>query len=121
MKAYWYSLPISAFVDLRSLDLSAFPVRFDEESFERNPDPGLSHSHEPERPVPLDEVARLGFLHWPIGTEGWEPEVDRIADGREYKLRDVIHVTREELGDKYEDALKHYFAEFVFSPTLCNI
>lgn len=102
------------------MGLSVFSSRFDKESLEKNPDPGLPHSYEPERPVPLDKVTTLGFLYWPIGTEGWESEVDRIAHEREYKLRDVIHVTKEELGNQYEDTLKYYFAEFVVPPTLCN-
>lgn len=61
----------------------------------------------------VDELKKLGLLCWSIPTDNWEPEVDRIAQDREYKNRDRLNVTKEGLGDQYEAKLKMFFNELV--------
>ena len=98
--------------------------RFDEESFVKEPDQRLPHSYEPERPVSIDELEKLGLHYWSIPTDDWEPGVDRIARERDYKNRDRLNCTKEGLGDQYEAKLKTFFSEFVsfrHAPIVCCV
>ena len=70
--------------------------------------------HDSGRPVSADHLKTLGVLHWQVplaGEGGWEPRIDAIAAERQYKNRDIINVTKEGLGDAYEEKLKIFFTE----------
>jgi 1,2-dihydroxy-3-keto-5-methylthiopentene dioxygenase len=72
--------------------------------------------HDSGTPVNLADLRKSGVLHWtiPVDTpEGWESEIDRIAEQQGYKNRDTINVTKEGLGDQYESKIKSFFEEFV--------
>jgi 1,2-dihydroxy-3-keto-5-methylthiopentene dioxygenase len=101
--------------------LSLFSIRFDEESFAKNPDQRLPHSYQPERPASIDELKKLGVLYWSIPTDKWEPDIDRVAKERDYKNRDRLNVSKEGLGDQYEEKLKTFFSELVSSLALRRI
>lgn len=87
--------------------------RFNEESYTKNPDQRLPHTYEPERPVSLDELKKLGLAYWSIPTDNWEPKIDEIAKDRDYRNRDRLNVTKEGLGDQYDAKLKMFFNEYV--------
>ena len=73
--------------------------------------------HDSGTPVDLSDLRKCGVLHWTIpvdGPEGWEPEINRIAEQQGYKNRDTINVTKEGLGDQYESKIKTFFEEFVW-------
>lgn len=70
--------------------------------------------HDSGEPVSVDTLKNLGVLYWNIPLEGNEDAIDAIAREREYKNRDVINVTKEGLGDLYDEKLKTFFAECVF-------
>lgn len=112
MKAYWYSC-LPRLCRSQVANVSLFSVRFDEESFAKNPDQRLPHSYEPERPVSIDELHKLGVLYWSVPTDDWEPEINRIAKERDYRNRDRLNVNKEGLGDQYEEKLKMFFNELV--------
>ncbi|KAF8301437.1 Acireductone dioxygenase [Clavulina sp. PMI_390] len=84
---------------------------FNEDSYAKNPDQRLPHTYEPNRPVSVDELKKLGLHYWQIPTENWEPQIDAVAAEREYKNRDRLNVTKEGLGDQYESKLKMFFNE----------
>ncbi|KAI0312940.1 1,2-dihydroxy-3-keto-5-methylthiopentene dioxygenase [Amylostereum chailletii] len=70
--------------------------------------------HDSGNSVSEEHLKSLNVLHWriPIDIEGgWEPAIDAVAQERSYKNRDTINVTKEGLGDAYEDKLKTFFHE----------
>lgn len=86
-------------------------LRFNEESYNQNPDQRLPHTYDPERLVGQEELKKLGLLYWSIPTDNWEPKIDEVARERGYKNRDRLNVTKEGLGDQYDAKLKMFFAE----------
>ena len=69
----------------------------------------------------IEELKKLGVLYWSIPTSNWEPDIDRVAEERDYKNRDRLNVTKEGLGDQYEAKLKSFFSEFVSSLVLRHV
>ena len=67
--------------------------------------------HDSGESVPEETLKDLGVLYWHVPLEGNEAAIDEIARERDYKNRDVINVTKEGLGDAYEEKLKIFFAE----------
>ncbi|KAF8301438.1 Acireductone dioxygenase [Clavulina sp. PMI_390] len=84
---------------------------FNEVSYAQNPDQRLPHMFEPDRPVSLEDLKKLGLLYWHVPTEDWEPQINIIAKERDYKSRDRISTTKEGFGDNYDSMLKMFFEE----------
>ncbi|AGV14258.1 1,2-dihydroxy-3-keto-5-methylthiopentene dioxygenase, variant [Cryptococcus neoformans var. grubii H99] len=62
--------------------------------------------------IPEPTLAKLGVTYQriPIDPEGaWESKIDEFAKERGYKNRDRITVTREGLGEAYEEKIKSFF------------
>ncbi|OXH71593.1 1,2-dihydroxy-3-keto-5-methylthiopentene dioxygenase [Cryptococcus neoformans] len=74
--------------------------------------------------IPEPTLAKLGVTYQriPIDPEGaWESKIDEFAKERGYKNRDQITVTREGLGEAYEEKIKSFFDECVVPFfTLCS-
>jgi len=71
-------------------------------------------AHDSGNPVPPETLKSAGVLHWaiPIDESGnWEQQINEVARERDYKNRDTINVTKEGLGDAYEDKIKGFFEE----------
>ncbi|KAG6824883.1 1,2-dihydroxy-3-keto-5-methylthiopentene dioxygenase 1 [Tricholoma furcatifolium] len=84
-------------------------------------DQRLPHDYVPSQPVSIDKLTSLGVKYWTIPVEGYETEVNRIAEKEGYKNRDTINVSKEGLGDMsgglfdasklYETKIKGFFEE----------
>lgn len=74
-------------------------------------DQRLAHDYVPSRPVSLDTLKALDVNHWSIPLEGYEREIDLIANERGYKNRDTINISKESLGDAYEQKIRGFFQE----------
>jgi len=80
--------------------------------FDNQPgDQRLPHDYNPSREVPLDRLPKLGLHYWQIPVDGHETELNKVAEERDYKNRDVINVTKEGLGELYEQKIKSFFEE----------
>ncbi|KAI0795660.1 Acireductone dioxygenase [Abortiporus biennis] len=72
--------------------------------------------HDTGRSVSTELLKSLGVLHWsvPVDDKGeWEEEIDTIAKDRDYKNRDIIEMSRELLGDSYEEKLQKFLFEHI--------
>ncbi|KAF9812728.1 hypothetical protein IEO21_06036 [Rhodonia placenta] len=70
--------------------------------------------HDSGRAVPDEMLDKLGVLRWhiPVDAEGkWQSEVDKIADARSYKNRDIVLNAKEGLGDTFEATMKRFYSE----------
>ena len=80
-------------------------------------DQGLPHDS--GVPVSNAALASIGVLLWhvpiPISVASDFVQVDTIALERDYKTIDVMAVTKESLGELYEEKLKIFYSESVFS------
>ncbi|RXW25681.1 hypothetical protein EST38_g148 [Candolleomyces aberdarensis] len=74
-------------------------------------DQRLAHDYVPSRPVSAEKLTQINIKFWQIPVEGYEPKVDAVAKERGYKNRDLINVTKEGLGDIYEEKIKSFFEE----------
>jgi len=74
-------------------------------------DQRLPHDYVPSRPVSKETLDKLNVKYWIIPVEGHEPRVDEIAKERGYKNRDLINVTKEGLGEIYDEKIKTFFQE----------
>ncbi|KAF8626306.1 hypothetical protein AX15_004976 [Amanita polypyramis BW_CC] len=74
-------------------------------------DQRLPHDYVPTRPVSADALKTLGVSYWSILVEGYEREIDLIAKEREYKNRDIVNISKEGLGDAYEEKIRGFFQE----------
>ncbi|KAF8901929.1 Acireductone dioxygenase ARD family [Gymnopilus junonius] len=74
-------------------------------------DQRLLHDYVPSRPVSKETLDKLNVKYWIIPVDGHEPKVDEIAKERGYKNRDLINVTKEGLGELYEEKIKTFFQE----------
>jgi hypothetical protein len=73
-------------------------------------------AHDSGFPVELDRLRKLGLtlLTVPLDTEsGWEPVIDKMATEHGWDNRDIMDVTKEGLGDRFEEMLDKYFTECV--------
>lgn len=75
-------------------------------------DPRLPHRAQPSRPVSLEQLRRLGVLHWKLDPDRCEndPELEKIRRERNYTWMDIITVCKEKLPD-YEEKLKVFYEE----------
>ena len=75
--------------------------------------------HESGVPVSNAALASIGVLFWhvpvPTSVASDYVQVDTIARERDYKTIDVMTVTKEALGDLYEEKLKIFYSECVSS------
>jgi 1,2-dihydroxy-3-keto-5-methylthiopentene dioxygenase len=70
-------------------------------------------AHDSGQPVELDHLRKLGLtlLTAPLDTEGeWEPVIDKMANEHGW---DTMDVTKEGLGDHFEEMLGKFFTECV--------
>lgn len=70
--------------------------------------------HDSGNAVSDETLDKLGVLRWhiPVDPAGeWESQVDKIADERSYRNRDICLVTKEGMGDQYESNLKKFYHE----------
>ncbi|KAJ7058354.1 Acireductone dioxygenase ARD family [Mycena amicta] len=74
-------------------------------------DQRLPHDHVPSQPVDSTVLAKMNVLTWHIPVDGYESQVDGIAEDRGYKNRDTIDVSREGMGEVYEAKIKGFFEE----------
>ncbi|KAL0569835.1 1,2-dihydroxy-3-keto-5-methylthiopentene dioxygenase [Marasmius crinis-equi] len=70
--------------------------------------------HDSARPVTAEHLKTLNVhtYHIPL-TDDYEQKIDEIAREREYKNRDFINITKEGLGDAYEEKIKMFYEEQV--------
>ena len=76
-------------------------------------------AHNSGQPVELDRLRKLGLtlLTIPLDTEGgWEPVINKMANEYGWDNRDSMDVTKEGLGDHFEEMLGKFFTECV-APT----
>ncbi len=76
-------------------------------------------AHDSAQPVELDHLRKHGLTlsTVPLDTEGgWEPVVDKIVNEHGWDNRDIMDVTKEGLGDHFEQMLDKFFTECV-TPT----
>jgi len=74
-------------------------------------DQRLPHDYVPSRPVSEDTLDNINVKHWTIPVEGYESKVNALAQERGYKNRDTINVSKEGLGEVYEQKIKGFFEE----------
>ncbi|KAJ7175017.1 Acireductone dioxygenase ARD family [Mycena crocata] len=74
-------------------------------------DQRLPHDYNPSRPVAPETLVALKVSSWTIPVKGYEPRVDEIARERGYKNRDLINVSKEGMGEIYEEKIKGFFRE----------
>ncbi|KAF8658420.1 hypothetical protein AX16_001971 [Volvariella volvacea WC 439] len=74
-------------------------------------DQRLPHDCVPSHPVSQETLEGLGVKYWYIPVDGYEEKLDAIAKERGYKNRDTINVSKEGLGEVYEEKIKTFFHE----------
>lgn len=74
-------------------------------------DQRLPHECIPSRPVSEETLSKIGVKYWVIPVEGYESKVDAVAKERGYKNRDMINVSKEGMGEIYEQKIKGFFEE----------
>jgi len=74
-------------------------------------DQRLPHDYVPSRPVLTETLDKINVKYWSVPVEGYESKIDAIAAERGYKNRDVINVSKEGLGEIYEEKIKTFFQE----------
>jgi hypothetical protein len=75
-------------------------------------DQRLPHDYVPSRAVEPEKLASLKVLFWRIPVEGYEDAVNEVAKERGYKNRDTINVSKEGMGDIYEEKIRGFFEEY---------
>lgn len=71
-------------------------------------------AHDSGELVELDRLRKLGLtiLTVPLDTKGgWEPVIDKMATEQGWDNRDIMDVTKEGLGDRFEEMLDKFFTE----------
>ncbi|KAJ7731626.1 Acireductone dioxygenase ARD family [Mycena metata] len=74
-------------------------------------DQRLPHDYVPSRPVPADTLTALNVRSWKIPVDGHEDAINAIAHEQGYKSRDTVDVSREGLGDAYEQKMQGFYHE----------
>ncbi|PPQ84385.1 hypothetical protein CVT25_013046 [Psilocybe cyanescens] len=74
-------------------------------------DQRLPHDYSPSRPVSQETLKALNVEHWVIPVDGHLPKIDAIAKEKGYKNRDMINVSKEGMGEIYEEKIKTFFQE----------
>lgn len=70
------------------------------------------HRLDPNQPVSLDELEKIGVSHWKLNPDLYEndPELERIRKEHGYSYSDVITIQKDTLPN-YEEKLKMFFEE----------
>jgi len=74
-------------------------------------DQRLPHDYVPSRLVSNATLAAINVKHWIIPVDSYEPKIDTLAKEQGYKNRDMINVSKEGMGEIYEQKLKTFFEE----------
>ncbi|KAF6752172.1 Acireductone dioxygenase ARD family [Ephemerocybe angulata] len=69
------------------------------------------HQCDPPRLVSGEILEKLNVKFWRIELDGYEDKLNAVAKERGYKNRDLINVTKEGLGELYEQKIKGFFEE----------
>lgn len=79
-------------------------------------DQRLPHHLEPAQFVSLEELAKLGVLHWNFEPEHYESNANyhKLKEERGYSFEDQIEVSPERLPD-YERKIKSFYEEHIHS------
>ncbi|XP_006006602.1 acireductone dioxygenase isoform X2 [Latimeria chalumnae] len=79
----------------------------DSEEDQRKP-----HRQEPNEPVTLQELLKLGISHWKMDADNYEtdPELEKIRKERGYSWMDIVTIHKDKLPN-YEEKLKLFFQE----------
>ncbi|KAI6250307.1 1,2-dihydroxy-3-keto-5-methylthiopentene dioxygenase [Erysiphe necator] len=64
--------------------------------------------HDSGRDVSPEYLAQIGVLYYRVSSED---EVDKLAEQRHYRNRDVITVSPQKMGDIYEEKVRSFFTE----------
>jgi 1,2-dihydroxy-3-keto-5-methylthiopentene dioxygenase len=70
--------------------------------------------HDSGREVDPEVLKAMGVLYWSIPVDAedkWQEEIDKVAQEREYKNRDVIESSRATMGEKYDGAMAMVWKE----------
>ncbi|KAK5609308.1 1,2-dihydroxy-3-keto-5-methylthiopentene dioxygenase [Crenichthys baileyi] len=70
------------------------------------------HRLNPNQPVTLDELKKLGVLYWKLNADTYEsdPELEKIRKDQGYSYMDIITIQRDSLPN-YEEKLKMFYEE----------
>ncbi|XP_036397873.1 1,2-dihydroxy-3-keto-5-methylthiopentene dioxygenase [Megalops cyprinoides] len=77
-----------------------------------NEDQRLPHKLDPNVPVTLEELQKIGVFHWKLNADIHEtdPELQKIREERGYSYMDIITIHPDKL-PSYEEKLKMFFEE----------
>lgn len=75
-------------------------------------DQRLPHKKEPNEPVSMQILDKLGVLHWSGFSGEEDPQLAKIREDRGYSYSDVITVHPDKLPD-YENKIKSFFKEHI--------
>jgi len=75
--------------------------------------PHDGNSSIPSRPVSTETLNKIKVEYWNIPVEGHEEKLDAVARERKYRNRDVITVSKEGLGEAYEEKIKGFYKEHI--------
>ncbi len=62
--------------------------------------------------VSLDDVAKLGVLHWKIDSENYEPQIQQICTDRNYGHRSIVEISPSTLPN-YDQMIAKFFTEHI--------
>uniref|UniRef100_A0A3B1K4Z4 Acireductone dioxygenase n=1 Tax=Astyanax mexicanus TaxID=7994 RepID=A0A3B1K4Z4_ASTMX len=79
---------------------------------ESSSDQRLPHRLEPNQPVSLQELQKIGVFYWKLNADIYEsdPELQKIREDRGYSYMDIITIHPDKLPN-YEDKLKMFYEE----------
>ncbi|XP_062379028.1 acireductone dioxygenase [Sardina pilchardus] len=75
-------------------------------------DQRLPHKLDPNQPVSLEELQKIGVFYWRLNADIYEndPELEKIRKERGYSYMDIITVHKDKLPN-YEEKLKMFYEE----------
>ncbi|ORY07491.1 1,2-dihydroxy-3-keto-5-methylthiopentene dioxygenase 3 [Basidiobolus meristosporus CBS 931.73] len=73
-------------------------------------DPREAHQLNPNQPVSLETLKEAGVLYWRLAGEEGRQQLEKIAEERQYKNRDVVTISPDKLPN-YEEKIKMFFEE----------
>ncbi|KAG9268825.1 1,2-dihydroxy-3-keto-5-methylthiopentene dioxygenase [Astyanax mexicanus] len=79
---------------------------------ESSSDQRLPHRLEPNQPVSLQELQKIGVFYWKLNADIYvsDPELQKIREDRGYSYMDIITIHPDKLPN-YEDKLKMFYEE----------
>ncbi|KAF5354362.1 hypothetical protein D9758_010752 [Tetrapyrgos nigripes] len=78
-------------------------------------DQRLPHDSIPSRPVSDESLAAINVHHWriPVDCGDCEEQLNAVAKERGYRNRDTLSISKEGLGDLYEEKIKGFYQEHI--------